>query len=189
MIKSIGKHAMATATVIALAGTGAVAVQESARASDFSAAYTCTVPVLGARSVVINGTLTTLTNRVVVGQPVRFQLHIARLSLQTPVAIDSWTAVAGIDVTGAQAASFRMAGSGGPVAPHQPISGDLFGSWVPRARGVDRFRGGAVSITARVARVGVLTATCLPNTPRPVMETLMVLPHRFLRARDAATDL
>jgi hypothetical protein len=189
MIKSIGKHAVATATVIALGGTGAVSAQESARASVFSAAYTCTVPVLGTRPITINGMLTAMAGRVVAGQPVRFQLHIARLSLQTPVAIDSWTAVAGIDVTGAQATAFRMAGSGGSVAPHQPISGDLHGSWVPRARGVDRFRGGAVAISARVARIGVLTASCLPNAPRPVLETLTVLPHRFLRARDIGTDI
>jgi hypothetical protein len=54
---------------------------------------------------------------------------------------------------------------------------------------VDRFRGGAVSITARVARVGVLTASCQPVTPRPVMETVTVLPHRFLRARYIGTDI
>jgi hypothetical protein len=189
MIKSIGKHAMATATVIALGGTGAASAQESAPASVFSAAYSCTVPVLGTRPVVIHGTLSAMANRLVVGQPVRFQLHIARLSLQTPVTIDSWTAVAGIDVTGAQATSFRVAGSGGPVAPRQPISGDLYGTWVPRARGVDRFRGGTVSITARVARIGVLTASCLPATPRPVMETVTVLPHRLLRARYMPTDV
>jgi hypothetical protein len=188
MIKSIAKHAMATATVIALGGTGAASAQESARASVFSAAYNCTVPVLGSRPIVINGTLTAMANRVIVGQPIRFQLHIARLSLQTPVAIESWTAVAGIDVNGAQATSFRMAGTGGPVAPRQPISGDLYGTWVPRARGVDRFRGGTVSISARIARIGVLTATCLPVTPRPVLETVTALPHHVLRARYIGAD-
>jgi hypothetical protein len=188
MIKSIGKHAMATATVIALGGTGAASAQESVPASVFAAAYTCTVPVLGTRPVVINGMLSAVPNRVVVGQPVRFQLHITRLSLQTPVTIDSWTAVAGIDVNGAQATSFRMAGSGGPVGPRQPISGDLYGTWVPRAHGVDRFRGGTVSITARIARIGILTASCLPATPRPVIETLTVLPHHVLRARYIGAD-
>jgi len=189
MIKSIAKHAVATATVIALGGTGAASAQESARASAFSAAYTCSVPVLGTRPVVITGTLTAMADRVIVGQPIRFQLHIARLSLQAPVTIDSWTAVAGIDVNGAQATSFRMAGTGGPVTPRQPISGDLYGTWVPRARGVDRLRGGAVSITARVSRIGILTATCLPVTPRPVLETVTVLPRSVLRARYIGTDV
>jgi hypothetical protein len=181
VIKSIGKHIMTAATVISLGGAAAVAPQESARASAFSATYTCTVPVLGARPVTIYGRLTASPVRVAVNRPIRFELHIARLSLQAPVAIDSWTAVAGIDVSGAQATSFRLAGSGGPLRPRQPISGDLYGTWTPRARGTDRFRGANVTISAKVARVGVLTASCEPNAPRPVMETVAVLPYRLAR--------
>ncbi|MDN3358213.1 hypothetical protein [Actinomadura sp. DC4] len=180
MIKSLSTHAMA---VLALGGAGATATQAPARADTFAAAYTCTVPVLGSRPVVIRGTLTALPDRAVAGQTVRFQLHIAGLSLQTPLAIESWTAVAGIEVTGAQNTAFRMAGSGGLVSPRRPITGDLFGAWTPRVRGVDRLRGGTVAITARIARVGVLTSTCLPNDPRPVLETIGVVGyHRFARA-------
>ncbi|MCW2864288.1 MAG: hypothetical protein JWP48_5996 [Actinoallomurus sp.] len=186
MIKSIGRHTMAAATVIALGGAGGVASQGPARADVFSAAYTCTVPVLGARPVLIHGRLTASSARAAVNQPIRFHLHINRLSLQSPVAIDSWTAVAGIDATGPQAASFRVAGSGGALTPRQPVSGDLFGTWTPRARGTYRFRGANVTISARVARIGALTATCQPNPPRPVMETVTALSYRVMRG---GTDL
>jgi hypothetical protein len=185
MTKSIGRHAAAATAVIALGGAMAVTTQESAQASAFSASYTCTVPVLGARPVTIHGSLTATPDRAAAGQPIRFRLRISRLSLQSPVAIDSWTAVAGIEVSGAQSAGFRVAGSGGALMPRQPISGDLFGAWTPRVRGVDRFRGVNVVITARVARLGVLTASCLPNAPRPVLETVSVLTaHRALQTRD-----
>jgi hypothetical protein len=184
MIKSIGRHAMAATAVLAIGGAGIVSAPRPAHASTFSAAYTRTVPVLGARSVVITGSLTASPDRVATGQPIRFQLHIARLSLQSPVPIDSWTAIAGIDVNGAQTTSFRMAGTGGPLGPRQPVSGDLYGSWTPRGPGVDRLRGGTVVISAKVARVGVLTASCQPITPRPVLETVSVLSvRRPLHAR------
>jgi hypothetical protein len=124
-----------------------------------------------------------------VGEPIRFQLHIASLSLQAPLTIDSWTAVAGIEVSGRQATTFRMAGSGGPVTPRRPISGDLYGSWTPRTRGIDRFRGGNVSITARIARLGILTASCAPNAPRPVMETVAVLQYHRFAGRAGGTDI
>ena len=185
MIRSIGRHAMAATAVIALGGTTAVAAQEPARASDFSAAYTCTVPVLGSRPVVIYGSLTATPERTVAGQPIRFHLRISRLSLQSPVSIDSWTAVAGIEVSGAQRSAFRVAGSGGSLAPRQPVSGDLYGSWTPRVRGLDRFRGANVVISARVARLGLLTAACRPNAPRPVMETVGVFSsYRAARLQD-----
>jgi len=187
MIKSIGTHAMAATAVIALAGAGAVAAQTPARAAGFAAAYTCSVPVLGARPVVIRGELTAAPGRASVGQPVQFRLHISSLSLQAPLTIDSWTAVAGIDVSGGQAAAFRMAGSGGPVAPRRPITGDLYGSWTPRARGIDRFRGGNVSVTARISRLGIFTASCVPNGPRPVLESVAVAQyHRFVRTAPRA---
>jgi hypothetical protein len=189
MIKTIGTHAMAATAVIALGGAGAVAAQAPARASAFAAAYTCTVPVLGSRPVVIRGTLTASSGRAAAGQPIQFQLHISSLSLQAPLTIDSWTAVAGIDVSGAQATAFRMAGSGGPVAPHRPITGDLYGSWTPRARGIDRFRGGNVAITARIARLGILTASCVPNTPRPVLESVAVAPSSRFARKAAGIDL
>lgn len=174
MIKSIGSHVVAA--VIGAGGLAAApaAMAPAVAAPGFAASYTCAVPVLGSRPVMIRGTLTASPDRAVAGRPVQFQLHIASLSLQTPVTIDSWAAVAGIDVSGAQTAAFRMTGTGGPVTARRPISGDLYGTWTPRARGVDRFRGGNVSLTARIARVGVLSASCRPDTPRPVLETLPV---------------
>jgi hypothetical protein len=174
------KH-IAMAAVLACSAVNAAA--GPARADAFSAAYTCTVPVLGARSVTIHGRLTAAPARASVGQPVRFQLHIGRLSLQSPVPIDSWTAVAGIDVSGAQTtSSFRVAGSGGRLTPREPISGDLYGTWTPRAQGTYRFRGAAVMISARVARIGVLSASCQPLTPRPVLEGVVALSPRVLRS-------
>ncbi len=112
---------------------------------------------------------------------VRFQLHIASLSLQAPLTIDSWTAVAAIGVAGTQSAAFRMTGSGGPVTPRQPITGDLYGSWRPDTSGMKRLRGGGVLITARIGRIGTLTARCLPNTPRPVIGSVLVVSPQFGR--------
>ena len=185
MIKTIGTYSMAAAAVIALGGAGAVAAQAPARASAFAAAYTCSVRVLGSQSVVIRGALTASPGRVTVGQPVQFQLHISSLSLQAPLTIDSWTVLADIDVSGAQSTGFRLAGSGGPVTPRRSITGDLYGTWTPKARGVDRFRGGDVRITAQIARVGDVTATCLPASPRPVLESLAVLPSPRIARRAA----
>jgi hypothetical protein len=174
------KH-IAMAAMLTFSGVNAAA--GSAHADVFSAAYTCTVPVLGARSVTIHGRLTAAPVRASVGQPIRFQLHIGRLSLQSPVPIDSWTAVAGIDVAGAQTtSSFRVAGSGGRLTPREPISGDLYGTWTPRTHGTYRFRGAAVTISARVARIGVFTASCQPVSPRPVLEAVTVLSPRVLRS-------
>lgn len=183
MIKSIGKHATAAAAVAAIGAGTAVAVQEPARASAFAAAYTCSVPVLGARPVTIHGSLAASSGGAVAGRPVRFHLRISRMSLMSPVPIDSWSAVAGIDVSGARSGAFRMTGSGGALAPGRPISGDLTGSWTPRVHGTYRFRGGKVLISARVARLGVLSATCAPDTPRPVLETVAVAPpHGYARS-------
>lgn len=182
MIKSIGKHATAAAAVVALSAGTAVVTQEHARASTFAAAYTCSVPVLGARPVTIQGSLTASSDGAVSGQPIRFHLRISRLSLMSPVAIDSWDAVAEIEASGAPSVGFRMNGSGGALAPRRPVSGDLYGTWTPRTHGTYRFRGGSVVINARVARLGVLSATCAPNAPRPVMETVTVAPlHRYAR--------
>lgn len=176
MIESIGKHATTAAAVVALGGWIAVVAQEPARASVFAAAYTCTVPVLGARPVTIHGALTASPGAAVPGRPIRFHLRISRLSLMSPVPIDAWSAVAGIEVSGSRPVGFRVAGSGGALPPRRPISGDLYGAWTPRASGTYRFRGGKVLINARVARLGVLSATCVPNTPRPVLETVAVAP-------------
>jgi hypothetical protein len=176
MIKFVGEHAMAAAAVVAISAGTAVAAPEPARASAFDAAYTCSVPVLGARPVTIHGSLTASPSDPVPGRPVRFRLRISRLSLMSPVPIDAWSAVAGIDVSGAQPTTFRMTGSGGALPRRRPISGDLYGTWTPRAGGTYRFRGGNVVISTRVARLGRLSATCSPDTPRPVLETVAVTP-------------
>ncbi len=169
MTKSLGGAAVA-----GLILGGAFVVQPAA-ASAFSAGYVCSVPVLGARPVLISGTLTASPERTQAGAAVRFRLHISALSLQSPVVLNSWSATAGIDVGGAQTASFRLTGSGGPVPPHQPISGDLTGVWVPRAHGVDRLKGGDVTIKASVPVLGNVISLCVPKAPRPVIETLTVL--------------
>jgi hypothetical protein len=177
MMKSLGKQAMAASTVVALGSVGAVAIQAHAHAAGFSAGYTCRVPVLGAKPVTINGTLTA-PGRTTTNTPARFHLHISSLSLRSPVTINSWNATARIDVTGAQTASFRLRGSGGSVPAHQPITGDLAGVWVPRARGTDQLRAGNVTIKANISPLGDVTVACTPTDPRPVAKTLVVTsPH------------
>ncbi|MCW2947181.1 MAG: hypothetical protein JWR24_3898 [Actinoallomurus sp.] len=174
MIESLGKRAMAAATMVALGGLGAVAVQAPARAAGFSVAYTCNVPLLGTKAVTINGTLTASPSRPATNTPTHFQLHISSLGLHSPVTINSWSATAGMDVSGAQTASFQLRGSGGSVPAHQPISGDLAGDWTPRARGTDQLRGGNVTIQGNISFLGNVTAPCVPKDPRPVIGTLTV---------------
>lgn len=174
MTKSIAQHATAATAVAAIAAGTAVAAPAPARASGFAAAYTCSIPVLGTRHVTIHGSLTASPASAEPGRPVRFRLRITRLSLMSPVPIDSWSAVAGIAVSGPRRGGFRMTGSGGSIAPRRPVSGDLYGTWTPRARGTYRFRGGDVVISTRVARLGLLSVTCAPRSPRPVLETVAV---------------
>ncbi len=176
MTKSLRRPAAAVLGAVALGGATAVASQAPAAASAFSAAYSCSVPVLGTRPVVISGTLTASPERTAAGAPVRFRLHIASLSLQSPVVLNSWSATARINVGGAQTASFRLTGSGGPVPPHQPISGDLTGVWGPKAHGIDQLKGGDVTIRANVPVLGNVISLCVPRSPRPVLETLTVVP-------------
>jgi hypothetical protein len=61
-----------------------------------------------------------------------------------------------------------------PIAPLQPITGDLSGSWTPSAAGADEVRGGDVAITANVALLGDVALACTPVPPQPVGETLTV---------------
>ncbi|GAB3980957.1 hypothetical protein GCM10029978_080410 [Actinoallomurus acanthiterrae] len=149
--------------------------QGHARAARFAMTYTCAVPLLGTRSVDIDGTLTAAPNRLPADTATRVGLHISRMSLRPPVAIDSWTATADIDVAGAESTVFRVMGTGGPVPAFQSVTGDLSGGWTPRAAGVDRLRIGRVVITARTATFGEATASCTPRKPRPVAELLTVL--------------
>jgi hypothetical protein len=177
MITSLGKHAVAAATVVALGGLNVIAATP-AQAAGFSAAYTCTVPVLGPRGVVLNGWLTS-PGQTAVSTPTGFQLRISSLNLNSPVAIDSWSASAWIDVSGAESASFQLTGSGGFVQARQPISGDLIGNWAPGLQGTDLLSVSSITISANTAVTGNVTVECAPNAPRPVAETLTVVPPNY----------
>jgi hypothetical protein len=170
----LGKRAATAATVLALGGFGVVAPQVAANASTFSAPYTCNVPIEGNQSVTINGSLTATPNPAAVNTSVSFDLHVTSISISVPVTINSWSATADIDATGAQSASFNVKGSGGSVASGKPITGDLKGNWTPTAKGTDSFQGGNVSITANISLLGNITVPCTPKSPRPVGETLTV---------------
>lgn len=178
MITSIGKHAVAAATVMAVGGLGAVAVQaagrSAARAAGFSTTYTCTGPMLGRRSAVLEGWLTS-PGQTAVNQPVGFRLHISSLDLGAPYAFGSWTASARVRVGGAENSAFRVTGSGGYVPIGQPLSGDLSGEWAPAANGPHDLRLGGIAISASTL-AGPLTAYCAATEPRPVAETLSVFP-------------
>jgi hypothetical protein len=173
MITSLGKHALATATAVALGGLNTIAAQTPAHATGFSATYTCTIPGLGSRSVVLDGWLTS-SGQTAVNRPTGFQLQISSLGLSSPVALDSWSASAWIDVSGAESTSFRVTGSGGFVPAQQPISGNLIGDWAPTVGGTDLLSVNSITISANNAVTGNVTAQCAPNEPRPVAETLTV---------------
>jgi hypothetical protein len=173
MITSLSKHAVAAA--VAFGGLGAVAVQAPAQAGGFSGSYTCDIPMLGSRTVVLDGWLTA-PGQTTADQPAGFQLHVSSLSLRAPIAVDSWSAAARIDVGGAENSSFRMTGTGGSVAAGQPISGDLVGGWTPAVDGTHVLSVGRVTISVTTAITGVVTARCVANEPRPAAETLSVSP-------------
>jgi hypothetical protein len=178
MITSIGKHAMAAATVMAVGGLGAIAVQAAgqatARAAGFSTTYTCSGPMLGTRSAVLEGWLSS-PGQTAVNQPVGFRLHISSLGLGAPYPLGSWSASARIRVGGAENSAFRVTGSGGYVPVGQPLSGDLSGEWVPAANGPHDLSVGGIAINANTPG-GSLTAYCAATEPRPVAETLSVFP-------------
>lgn len=174
MIGSLARRVAAASTVVALGGLGALALQAPAHAADFSAAYTCDIPLSGSQAVTINGSLTASPNPSTAGTSTHFALHISSLSLSSPVAINSWSATADIDASGAETASFQVSGSGGSVPANQPITGDLAGDWTPTAAGTDQFQGGDVTVKANLSVLGNVTIPCTPNDPRPVAETLTV---------------
>jgi hypothetical protein len=174
MFGSLARRAVTASTVLALGGLGAVAVQAPAHASDFSADYTCDIPLSGSQTVTITGSLTASPDPATAGSPVHFVLHISNLSLSSSIAIKSWTATSGVDVSGAESSSFQVSGSGGSVPANSPITGDLAGDWTPTAAGTDQFQGGDVTVKATVSILGTLTIPCTPNDPRPVAGTLTV---------------
>ena len=174
MIGSIGRRLAVGSIAFALGGIGVIVAQSPAYAADFSAAYTCTAPVLGTQSVTIAGSLTASPNPAAANTPVAFALHLSEISLVSPVAITSWTMTSSLQVSGAETAQFQVSGSGGRVPANQPITGDLSGSWTPTAAGVDEVRGGDVTVLAKVVLLGTVTVNCTPDDPRPVGETLTV---------------
>jgi hypothetical protein len=173
MITSFGKHAVAAATVVVLGGLGVAVAHTPARASGFSTAYTCTLPLLGSRAALLDGWLTS-PGQTAVNGTAAFRLHIARLTLNSPVPIDSWNASALIGVRGAETSSFRVAGSGGFVPARQPLSGDLIGDWVPTQRGTDLLSVSSITISANTTTTGTITARCVPSEARQAGETLTV---------------
>lgn len=174
MFGSLARRAATASTVLALGGLGTVALQAPAHASDFTANYTCDIPLSGSQAVTITGSLTASPNPATAGSAVHFTLHISNLSLSSPVAINSWSATASIDASGAETASFDVTGSGGSVPANSPITGDLAGDWTPTTAGTDQFQGGNVTVDADLSLLGHVTIPCTPNDPRPVAETLTV---------------
>jgi hypothetical protein len=174
MIRSFGKHAVAAATVAAFGSLGVAVAHTPARASGFSTAYTCTLPLLGSRAAILDGWLTS-PGQTAVNGTAAFRLHIARLTLNSPVPIDSWNAFASIGVRGAEISSFRVAGSGGFVPARQPLSGDLIGDWSPTQRGTDLLSVSSITISANTT-AGAITAECVPNEARQAGEILTVFP-------------
>jgi len=171
---TFGRRVVVGSAALALGGLGIIVAQSPALAADFSAAYTCTAPVLGTQSVTISGSLTATPNPAAAGAPVAFTLHLAQISLQAPVTINSWTMTAALDVSGAESATFQVAGSGGRVPANTAITGDLTGSWTPTVAGTDEVQGAAVTVKANVFLLGNITVACTPTDPRPVGETLIV---------------
>ena len=161
MITSFGKHAATVTTVFAIGALSAVAVQAPARASGFSAAYTCNISNLGQTAAVLNGWLT--SPGTTFSGPSRFQLHISSLNLQSPVPIDSWSATAWINVGGAENTTFQVSGSGGPVPAQGAIAGDLVGDWAPVMAGTDLLSVGGIELTANSAEAGSVPVQCVPN--------------------------
>jgi hypothetical protein len=172
MITSFGKYAVAVAAAVSAAGLATVAAQTPAQAAGFTSTYTCTVPMVGSRTAVLNGWLSS-PEHTDVGSPAGFQLHISSLSVGAPIAIDSWTATASVDVSGAESASFPLTGAGGFVPAGQPLSGDLSGDWAPSVRGPHMLSVSGLTITANTPVTGNVTAQCVANEPRPVAATLM----------------
>jgi hypothetical protein len=178
MITSLGKHAAVAATAVAVGGLGAIATQAAtqvaAQAAGFSAAYTCSGPMLGTRAAVLDGWLTS-PGQTAVNRPTGFQLHISSLNLGAPFTIDSWSASARVRVSGVENSAFRVAGSGGFVAAGQPLAGDLSGEWAPTVNGTHALTVGGITVSATTP-AGNVTAYCTTGEPRPVAETLTVFP-------------
>jgi hypothetical protein len=175
MIPRIGSKAAVAATALALSGAAAIAAQSPASASEFTATYSCSIPIVGTEAVTVSGALTASPNPAAAASPVSFDLRVSSLSLTSPVAINSWSATADIAGSGAESSAFQVTGSGGSVPAGQSITNaDLTGSWTPATSGTDQFEIGDITINASVALLGNVTAPCSPTGTQPVAETLTV---------------
>jgi hypothetical protein len=174
MIKTLSGRVATGLTVLAVGGLGVMAIQAPASASNFSAGYTCNVPVLGTQHVTMNGSLTASPKPATAGRSTHFAMHLSSLSTPAPFAINSWNTTTGISVSGAQTASFQLRASGGSVPAGQTISADAAGDWTPARAGTDQFQSGNVTINMNTAAYGNITINCTANSPRPTAETLTV---------------
>ena len=172
MITSLGKHALSVTTVLAVGGLSLVAGQVHAKASGFSAAYTCNISNMGQTPAVLTGWLSSPGTSYV--GPGRFRLHITSMNLQAPLPIQSWSATAWINVSGAENSTFQVSGSGGTVPMQGAIAGDLVGSWAPVMGGIDTLSVGGIEITANSAEAGSVPVQCVPNGA-PVADVLRVV--------------
>jgi hypothetical protein len=171
MITSLGKHAVAA--VLAVGGLSAPA---PAHASGFSAAFTCNIANLGQTTALLNGWLS--SPGTTFSGPARFRLHISSLTLQAPAPIDSWSATAWINVSGAENTTFQVSGGGGALPIQGAIAGDLAGTWAPYVAGTDLLSVGGIEISANSREAGSLPVQCVPNGA-PVAEVLRVAsPYR-----------
>lgn len=161
------------ATTVALGLAGLAAAPAPAYADEVSAPYTCTTP-LGTQAVSIQASLTATPDPATAGAAVAFELTVSQLGLTAPLTVNSWTATAALDVSGAETAQFQATGTGGPIPANQPIGGVLHGTWTPGVPGTDEVRGGGVAVTANVVLIGNVSLTCTPVEPRPVGATLTV---------------
>jgi hypothetical protein len=161
------------AAAVALGVAGLAAAPAPAYAAEVSAPYTCTTP-LGSQAVSIQASLTATPDPATAGGEIAFELNVSQLGLTAPLTVNSWTATAALDVSGAETAQFPVTGTGGPIPANQPIGGVLHGTWAPSVAGTDEVRGGDVAVTANVVLIGDVSLTCTPDEPRPVGATLTV---------------
>ena len=173
MKRLLSRPAGIGAAAIALGVAGLAVAPATAYADEVSAPYTCTTP-LGTQAVSIQASLTATPDPSAAGGEVAFVLNVSQLGLTAPLTVNSWTATATLEVSGAETAQFQVTGTGGPIPANQPIGGVLNGAWTPSVPGTDEVRGGDVAVTANVVLIGNVSLACTPDEPRPVGATLTV---------------
>jgi len=168
MNHSIAPRLLSWSAAVAVGCAAALAATAPAHAAAFSAPYTCSTP-LGEQQATVEGQWTATPDPATAGAPVTVALNVTSLGLTAPLAINSWSATAAIDVSGSETAQLKVAGSGGKVPANQPITAQLSGTWTPTTAGTAELRNGTVTIKANVFLLGSITANCTPNEPRPVL--------------------